>query len=283
MEIEIGGLTKVFKSDVRALDGIDLLVPGGMIGLLGANGAGKSTLMRILAGALRPTAGRVVVGGHDLTTAGGRRAVQRTTGYLPQELDPHPELSGREFLDYVALLKGIGDRWTRRSQVEDLLARVGLADDGDRRISEYSGGMRRRIGIAQSLLGDPRLLLVDEPASGLDPEERMRFRSLLTDLGRERTVVSSTHILDDVAWSCPQVAVLAAGRLVFHGAVGDLTAVARGRTYEVPADMPLGAGATVVSTSPEKYRVITTEAPPRGRLVPPTLEDGYIMLMRSAR
>ncbi|PWV48531.1 ATP-binding cassette domain-containing protein [Nocardiopsis sp. L17-MgMaSL7] len=281
MDIELRGLTKVFRGGVRALDSVDLTVHGGMVGLLGANAAGKTTLMRILTGALRPTTGRIVVGGHDLATTGGRRAAQRAIGYLPQKLTPYPDLTGREFLDYMASLKGIGDRRDRGSQTEDLLARVGLTTDGGRRIAEYSGGMRRRIGIAQSLLGAPRLLVVDEPTAGLDPEERMRFRSLLADLGQERTVILSTHILDDVAQSCPSAAVLANGRLVFHGAVHDLTALARNRTYEMPADAPLGAQATVVSTSPVGYRVVALESPPRGRPVTPTLEDGYIALMRS--
>lgn len=281
VKIEISGVTKVFRCGVRALDGVDLLVPGGVVGLLGANGSGKSTLLRILTGASRPTSGRVVVDGHDLSTTGGRRAVQRSIGYLPQEFGPPPELSGREFLDYVALLKGIGGRRARRAQIEDLLARVGMVEDGKRKIAEYSGGMRRRIGIAQSLLGDPRLLVVDEPTSGLDPEERGRFRTLLAGLGRERTVMLSSHILDDIAQSRPSVAVLAGGRMVFQGTVDDLTTVAHGRTYEVPTDLPLRARDTVVGTSPGKYRIVAAQAPARGRPVPPTLEDGYITLVRS--
>lgn len=280
MEIETSGLTTVVRGGVRALDGIDLKVHGGTVGLLGANGAGKTTLMRVLTGALRPTSGRVVVGGHDLATVRGRRAAQRAIGYLPQEFSPYPELTGREFLDYMASLKGVADRRLRRSQVEDLLARVGLVASGRRRIAEYSGGMRRRLGIAQSLLGEPGLLVADEPTAGLDLEERMRFRALLADLGRERTVVLSTHILDDVAQSCLSVAVLAGGRLVFQGAVADLAAVARGSTFEVPADTPLGAWATVVSTSPTGHRVVALEAPARGRPVTPTLQDGYVALLR---
>jgi ABC-type multidrug transport system ATPase subunit len=281
MDIAASGLTKVFRGGVRALENVDLRIRGGMIGLLGANGAGKTTLLRILTGALRPTAGRVSVGGHDLATAHGRRAAQRTIGYLPQELAPYPELTGREFLDYMALLKGIGDSRERRSQADDLLARFGLAADGGRRIAEYSGGMRRRIGVAQSLLGSPELLVVDEPTAGLDPEERMRFRSFLADVGQERTVLLSTHILDDVAQSCSSVVVLSRGRSVFHGAVRDLAAVARGFTYELPAGAPLGARDKVVGVSSDGYRIVSPETPPQGRSVTPTLEDGYVALMRA--
>nr|WP_184080799.1 ATP-binding cassette domain-containing protein [Nocardiopsis mwathae] len=280
MDIRVSGLTKAFRGGVRALDGVDLAVGGGVLGLLGGNGAGKTTLMRVLSGVLRPSAGRVTVGGHDLATASGRRAAQHSTGYLPQELTPYPDLTGWEFLDYMALLKGIGDRRARRAQIEELLVQVGLAERADRRIATYSGGMRRRIGIAQSLLGDPGLLVVDEPTAGLDPEERLRFRSLLASLGRERTVVLSTHILDDVAQSCPRAAVLRGGRLVFHGAVSELTAVGRGRVYEVPVGTPLKEDTAVVHASRSVLRVVAAEPPPGGRPAAPNLEDGYIALMR---
>ncbi|WP_017576962.1 ATP-binding cassette domain-containing protein [Nocardiopsis kunsanensis] len=279
MNVEVSGLTKVFGPGVRALDGADLAFRGGIVGLLGPNGAGKTTLMRVLTGSLRPTAGRVVVDGHDLATNRGRRAAQRTIGYMPQELGLYPDLTGREFLDYMASLKGIGGRRVRCSRVRDMLSRVGLEEHGGRRIAEYSGGMRRRIGIAQSLLGDPGLLVVDEPTAGLDPEERMRFRSLIAHIGQERTVVLGTHILDDVSQLCSSVTVLSAGRPSFHGTVRDMIDVARGRTYEVPVGVPVGQRAMVVGTSPEYCRVVAPETPSRGRPVPPTLEDGYIALM----
>ncbi|MFD0747350.1 ATP-binding cassette domain-containing protein [Phytohabitans flavus] len=182
MRIEISGLTKTYKGKVPALDGLDLLVPTGMFGLLGANGAGKTTLMRILAGLLRPTSGDVRIGGNDVTSRAGRQAVQRVLGYLPQDLGVYPDLSAREFLDYVGLLKGIDDRATRRRRVGELLEVVALTSEADRRLRGYSGGMRRRVGIAQALLADPRLLIVDEPTAGLDPEERIRFRTLLSQL-----------------------------------------------------------------------------------------------------
>ncbi|MFW5417288.1 ABC transporter ATP-binding protein [Nocardiopsis sp. CNT-189] len=283
MHIEISGLTKVFKGGHRALDGVDLRIDGGMLGLLGANGAGKTTLMRILTGTVRPTSGRVVIGGHDLATGAGRTAAKRMIGYLPQELTPYPDLTGREFLDYLALLKGVGDKRMRRAQIDGLLVQVGLEEEGGRRIAGYSGGMRRRIGIAQSLLGDPRLIIVDEPTAGLDPEERMRFRSLLASLGRERTVLLSTHILDDVGQSCPHAAVLDRGRVVFQGRTGELTGAATGRTFEVPADVPLASGVALVNTAGAVHRVIAAEPPPGARPVEPTLEDGYVALLRGVR
>ena len=284
MRIEISGLTKAYRRGRRVLDGVDLRADG-VLGLLGANGAGKTTLMRILAGTLRPTAGRVTVGGHDLGGAAGRREVQRVTGYLPQELEPYPDLTGREFLDYMALLNGLGGHRERRARIEELLAEVGLVDEGDRRISTYSGGMRRRIGIAQALLGDPRLLIVDEPTSGLDPEERMRFRSLLAALGREpgRTVLLSTHILDDVAQSCPQAAVLERGRIVFHGPTADLARAAEGRVCLVPADAPLPTDAVLIGAAGTGRRIITDAPPPGARPVAPTLEEGFTALLRRVR
>src|SRR4051812_20021981 len=165
-----------------------------MFGLLGANGAGKTTLMRILAGLLRPSQGRVLVGDHDLGTAAGRTAVKRTLGYLPQDLGVYPDLSAAEFLDYIGLLKGLADRRARHARVAELLDLVGLADVAGRKLKGFSGGMRRRVGIAQALLNDPRLLIVDEPTAGLDPEERIRFRTLLVGLAGERTILLSTHI-----------------------------------------------------------------------------------------
>lgn len=233
MDVTITGLTKQYRRGVRALDGIDLRIGAGTTGLLGANGAGKTTLMRILTGILRPSTGTVTVGGHDLGSATGRLGVKRMLGYLPQEIDLYPDLTGRELLDYFALLKGVDDPRARREQIDALLELVGLTEAARRRIGGYSGGMKRRIGIAQALLGDPKLIVVDEPTAGLDPEERMRFRALLASLGDNRTVVLSTHILEDVAQTCPEVAVLAAGRLVYRGATTKLVDAARGRTFQV--------------------------------------------------
>jgi ABC-2 type transport system ATP-binding protein len=283
MRIDIAGMTKTYRGGVAALMGLDLVVPVGMFGLLGANGAGKTTLMRILAGLVRPTSGRVTVGGHDMSTAAGRTAVQRSLGYLPQDLGVYPDLTARQFLDYVALLKGMDDRAARRRRVGELLEVVALTGDADRRLRGFSGGMRQRVGIAQALLADPQLLIVDEPTAGLDPEERIRFRTLLSQFAGRRTVLLSTHIVDDIAQTCREVAVLATGRLIFRGTVDELTHRARGRVWSVVTDGPPPAEGTVVSALPHetgmRYRVVAAAAPaPQAHPVDPALEDGYLAL-----
>lgn len=287
MDVTIAGLTKTFGRNT-ALDTVDLEFGGGMIGLLGPNGAGKTTLMRVLTGVLRPSSGRITVGGHSLADRSGRTSVKRMLGYLPQHLDLYPDLSAREFLDYVGLLKGMDDRRTRRDQVESLLDQVGLSDSAHRRMGGFSGGMKRRVGIAQALMGDPLLMVVDEPTVGLDPEERMRFRSLLAGLGGRRTVVLSTHILDDVAQTCPRVAVLVAGRVVYDGSTSGLTAFAEGRTYRIDTDGPQPVGdLSVVNAMATgdgmRYRAVTDTPPENAVPVTATLEDGYAALMRDAR
>ena len=282
MFISLDHLGKDFPKKPCALDGLTLDLPSGMIGLIGPNGAGKTTLMRILCGIVAPTRGRVLADGRDLSDARARRALKRTLGYLPQDIEPYPNLTPPEFLDYVGVLKGMDDRRARRHQADELIDRVGLADVRRRRIGGFSGGMRRRVGIAQALMGDPRLLVVDEPTAGLDPEERMRFRTLLATLGGERTVVLSTHILDDVAQTCPYVCVLRGGRLQYDGATAGLIDGAHGRTWLTPPLMAPPAGAVVVNAATTaqgtRYRIVS-DAPPAGSAsVEPTLEDGYMAL-----
>lgn len=285
MNIEILDLTKTYRRSVRALDRVSLRFGTGMVGLLGANGAGKTTLLRILTSVLGPTAGEVRINGLSLGTRAGRSAIKRTLGYLPQHLDIYPDLTGREFLEYVALLKGITGHEARTTQIASLLEELGLADVAGRRVGGYSGGMKRRLGIGQALLGDPGLIIVDEPTAGLDPEERMRFRSLLSTLGGGRTVILSTHILDDVAQTCPTVAVLRSGRLVHHGSTESLVNAAQGRTFTMEMDGPLPACAGIVvnvqsTTTGAKYRVVTDHPLPGAAPTRPTLEDGYMALMR---
>ncbi len=289
MEVSIQGLTKVYGGRVRALDRVDLEVPTGMFGLLGPNGAGKTTLMRTLAGILRPTTGTVRAGDHDLSTEAGRTALKRTLGYLPQELGLYPDLKAWEFLDYVGILKGLEDKKVRRQRVEELLETVGLGDVAGRKLKGFSGGMKRRVGIAQALLNDPRLLIVDEPTAGLDPEERIRFRNLLSGLAGDRTVLLSTHIVEDVAQTSRNLAVLSGGRVIFSGTSGGLIEAAKGRVWTVETGGPQPEGdLTVVSTlhlgNAVRYRVVGEPATAlNASPAEPSLEDGYVWLMRESR
>ncbi|MBF9335603.1 ABC transporter ATP-binding protein [Microbacterium lacticum] len=283
MFVSIAQVTKDFRKKPAALDDVTIDLPAGMIGLLGSNGAGKTTLMRILCGIIPPTRGRVLVDGHDLADASARRALKRTLGYLPQDIEPYPNLNPIEFLDYIGILKGIASADARKTQANELIERVGLTDARKRRIGGFSGGMRRRVGIAQALMGDPRLLVVDEPTAGLDPEERMRFRTLLASLGEHRTVILSTHILDDVAQTCPYVFVLRHGRKTFDGPTSGLVNEARGRTWlTAPRTVPPPEDATVVNaiTTAEgtRYRIVTDTPPDDAEPVEPSLEDGYMAL-----
>jgi ABC-type multidrug transport system ATPase subunit len=285
MRIHTHELTKRYRRGTVAVDGVTLDIPGGMFGLLGANGAGKTTLMRLLAGVLAPTGGRVSVDGIELDSTRSRRAVQRQLGYLPQELGVYPDLTAWRFLDYIAVLKGIRDHARRRRAVDQALTAVALTDQANGKAGTFSGGMKRRLGIAQALLGEPRLLIVDEPTAGLDPTERIRFRNLLTELAQDRTVVLSTHIVEDIAASCPRLAVMAGGRVLHTGDTASLVAAARGRTWllDLPHGAPTPADAIVVSSVDHgthlTYRVIVDDGRPRqARTAEPTLEDGYLVL-----
>ncbi len=287
MEITIQGLTKVYRGNVRALDGIDLSISSGMFGLLGPNGAGKTTLMRILAGILSPTSGKLFVGANDGATDKGRIAIKRMLGYLPQDLGMYPDLSAREFLDYIGILKGLDQRAERRRRVERLLEEVSLTDVANRKLKTFSGGMRRRVGIAQALLNDPQLLIVDEPTAGLDPEERIRFRNLLSDLGGERIVLLSTHIVEDIAQTCRNLAVMQHGRVIFQGTIGDLVSSASGHVgvLTTTGAKPQGALSVVSALNTGAaitYRIVgDLRAQPDIQPVEPTLEDSYVWLMHT--
>lgn len=290
MEILIENVSKRYGSH-EALHGIDLRIEHGVFGLLGPNGAGKTTLLRILATLLRPTSGRVVIGSYDLNHNTQRRAVRAQLGYLPQELGLYPDLTGRELLDYMGLLKRLYDRAARRQQIAALLEVVSLSESADRKIKTYSGGMKRRLGIAQALLGDPHILVIDEPTAGLDPEERIRLRTLLTRLAEQRIVILSTHVVEDISQTCQRLAVLNHGRLIFHGQTRQLIEAATGHTWQflAPPDYVLPADFGVISILPQKegtlYHVIGPE--PRGPLqevqaLTPTLEDGYVWLRQQS-
>jgi ABC-2 type transport system ATP-binding protein len=291
MNIGIEDLSKVYPGGVHALDHIDLQIASGMFGLLGPNGAGKTTLMRILAGILHPTGGRIFIGGREIRSERDRTEVKRLLGYLPQELGMYPDLSAREFLDYIGILKGLENGSARRTRVEALLETVGLSTMSGRKLKTFSGGMKRRVGIAQALLNDPQLLIVDEPTAGLDPEERIRFRNLLADMAGDRTVLLSTHIVEDVAQTCQRLAVLTLGQPVFQGTVAELLAETRGHVWQVVSpdgERPSG-DFTLVSSLPRAaggfdYRIVGRPSPGMpATSVEPSLEDGYVWLMRDTR
>ena len=284
--IEITNLTKTYPGDVQALRGLTLHIDNGMFGLVGPNGAGKTTLMRILAGLVQPTAGQVQVLGNDVTTPAGKMSVKAQLGYLPQELGLYPNLTAAEFLDYIAILKGISNKTMRRQSVTTALEQVRLTDAAHRRLKTYSGGMKRRVGIAQALLGNPRLIIVDEPTVGLDPEERVRLRNLLADLAARCTVILSTHIIEDISQSCNALAVIDKGQVRFHGNPRDLIKQASRKVWlvETASERPTGDVIIVSSVQREhatEYRVVGTPGR-HDKAIPtePSLEDGYMWLMR---
>lgn len=284
--IEINQLTKTYNGKVQALRGVDLEIGSGMFGLVGPNGAGKTTLMRILAGLVRPTSGTVSVLGNDVNTPHGKLATKAVLGYLPQELGLYPNLTAREFLDYIAILKGVTDRAARQQQVSAVLQQVRLNDEAYRQLKTYSGGMKRRVGIAQALLGDPQLLIVDEPTAGLDPEERVRLRNLLADMAARRVVILSTHIVEDISQSCNDLAVIAQGKVLFHGPPRDLITRARGHVWTInSAGARPNSGLTIVSTlqlqDTVQYRVLGDPQGQAAAPAEPSLEDGYLWLMNN--
>jgi len=282
------GLTKVYPGPVTALNGVDLDVSSGMFGLLGPNGAGKSTFMKILAGLLEPTSGTVTLDGVDILE--DPRWLWPRLGYLPQEFGFYPHLSGEAMLHHLLVLKGVTGPRGRKQLVASLLERVNLTFAARRKVKNYSGGMRQRLGIAQAIAGDPRLIIVDEPTAGLDPEERLRFYHLLSELAVDRIVLLSTHIVEDVAVLCPRFAVIREGRLLALTTPGEARAALDGHIFEGtvdPADLPgLGAKRTVTQAllveGRNRARIYDPSgAPPPGFLpAPVTLEDAYLALMR---
>jgi ABC-type multidrug transport system ATPase subunit len=289
--IEITGLRKTFgrgPKSVHALNGVDLQINSGMFGLLGPNGAGKTTFMRILAGIVTPTSGTVHVNGHDLGTEAGKQAVKSMLGYLPQELGMYTDLSARQFIDYMAILKGMDDPHLRSPRVEEVLEMVGLQDVSHLKIKGFSGGMKRRVGIAQALVNDPKMLIVDEPTAGLDPEERIRFRNLLVNLAKNRVVILSTHIVEDIGQTCRDLAVLARGCILFRGSPTELLHATEGHvwTLTLPGLEKPDHDLTVVSmlhlAEGTQYRLVGSSAGEYRDAVPvqPGLEDSYVWLMK---
>ena len=284
----IRGLVKVYPGPVTALNGIDLDVAAGMFGLLGPNGAGKSTFMKILAGLLEPTSGTVTLDRADILDH--PESPWPRLGYLPQEFGFYPHLTGEAMLSPLLALKGVEAPQGRKKLVAELLERVNLSFAAKRRVKGYSGGMRQRLGIAQAIAGNPRLIIVDEPTAGLDPEERLRFYHLLSELAADRIVLLSTHIVEDVAVLCPRFAVIRAGRLLTVTTPGEARASIAGHMYEGILDvddLPRLRSERMVTQAVlmegrhrariyEPYR----EAPAGFAPVPVTLEDAYLVLMR---
>lgn len=219
MELRIEGLSKSYPNGVRALDNVSLTIPPGMYGLLGPNGAGKSTLMRTIATLQEPDAGRIHMG--DIDVLRQKQELRKTLGYLPQEFGVYPRTSAQDMLSHLALLKGIVDAKQRKAAVEALLQRTNLWEHRKKALTGFSGGMRQRFGIAQALLGNPQLLIVDEPTAGLDPGERNRFYGLLSDIGENVIVILSTHIVEDVMELCTNMAIIHQGKVLFAGAPAD--------------------------------------------------------------
>ncbi|MGB3526425.1 MAG: ABC transporter ATP-binding protein [Flavobacteriales bacterium] len=230
MDLIIKGLSKTYGNGVKALDNVSLHIPKGMFGLLGPNGAGKSTLMRILATLQEADAGSVMLG--DIDVLKQKDEVRRTLGYLPQEFGVYPKVSAYEMLDHIALLKGVTVKSERKDLVEALLQRVNLWDQKKRRLSGFSGGMKQRFGIAQSLIGEPKLIIVDEPTAGLDPGERNRFYNLLTEIGENVVVILSTHIVQDVKELCSNMAIIHKGKLLFAGSPDESLRGIDGKVWE---------------------------------------------------
>ncbi|HEX6903370.1 MAG TPA: ABC transporter ATP-binding protein [Thermoanaerobaculia bacterium] len=288
MRLTIEGVGKRYKGDFWGLRDFTLELGPGVLGLLGPNGAGKSTLMRILATITRPTEGRVLWNGTDIVRSpDGLRAV---LGYLPQDFGVYPNLNAVEFLEYMAAVKGLDGRAARR-RIEELLVLVNLAEARKRPLGGYSGGMRQRIGIAQALLNDPQLLIVDEPTVGLDPEERVRFRNLLSDLGGERIVILSTHIVSDVEAVATGIALVDHGRLLAHAEPEDLLRRAEGRVWEwvIPSSELAAArerwkiSGTFRRADGVHARVVSDVPPPGAAPVTPTLEDAYLAALEGDR
>jgi ABC-type multidrug transport system ATPase subunit len=296
MEIAIEGLTKTYnpkrgkykKDGPRdALKGVDLTIGQGTFGLLGPNGAGKTTFMRILATLLAPTSGKILVDGEDLTQ--NHDKVRSVLGYLPQDFHGFPNLKVKEFLHYAGVMRGMLSTKQRKEMVNVVLESTGLTEVRGRRLKKLSGGMLRRVGIAQAIMGPPGLLIIDEPTVGLDPEERIRLRTELSKIGIDCTIILSTHIVGDISSSCENIAVLDTGQIMFQGSPSQLIANAKEKVWEFTiSEQEYDAVKdqyTIVRTiaSPGSLQLrIVGDRPQRegAEAIPPTLEDAYMYLMK---
>lgn len=251
MKIKIEDLEKVYKNGKKALTNVNLEIENGMFGLLGPNGAGKSTLMRILVTLMKPTHGKVSINGYDLMK--NRAEIRKMLGYLPQDFRFFTKLKTCEFLDYAAGLSGLNNKKERSEKVDEWLEKVGLFDVRDRKANKLSGGMKRRLGIAQALIGDPKIIIVDEPTTGLDPEERIRFRNILSDISqRDVIIILSTHIVGDISSICQNLALLNKGSVEFKGSPEELINKTKGHVWQITTS---GFEYEMLK---EKYAIIST-------------------------
>ena len=289
MQLRVENLSKNYRGGVQALRNAEITLQPGILGLLGPNGAGKSTLMRILATITRPSSGRVLWNGADI--AQNPDALRNVLGYLPQDFGVYPNLSAIEFLEYLAAVKGI-PAGAAKKRIAELLELVNLGDVAKRPLGGYSGGMRQRAGIAQALLNDPRLLIVDEPTAGLDPEERVRFRNLLSELSGERIVILSTHIVSDVEAVATSIAILSHGQLLAHDSPEALLSSVNGKVREVvvaSADLPALRQKHLISNTAHRsdgvHARVVSSVPPdaNARLLEPSLEDAYLATLAAQR
>ena len=287
VHISIRNLGKVYgRGAVPALSDLNLDIRHGTFGLLGPNGAGKTTLIKILSTQIEASSGSVEIDGCDLRR--DRAEVRRRLGYLPQHFGAYPQLSAWEFLDYMGRLGGLYEKRQRQERVGQVLEDVALYDARERKTGTFSGGMRRRLGIAQAILADPEFIIVDEPTVGLDPEERIRFRGILGKLSARRTILISTHIVGDISSTCEDLAILRQGQLLFHGAPEDFVAKAEGKTWILETDdasfEDIASRFNVVNINTDgigmEVRIVGDQTPPPGaEAVPPNLEDAYIYFM----
>jgi ABC-type multidrug transport system ATPase subunit len=282
MDLELSEVTKTYRGGVQAVRGVGFRIGSGVLGLVGPNGAGKSSLMKILATITKPSSGSVRWNGSDI--AAQPEQLRRVLGYLPQDFGVYPHLTATEFLSYLAAVKGIPSR-PASARIQELLDLVNLSDVRKRPLGKYSGGMRQRVGIAQALLNDPRLLIVDEPTAGLDPEERVRFRNLLGELAGDRIVILSTHVVSDIEAVADDIAVMAAGTLRRRGTVGQLLSGVAGSVWETviaPAELVEFRQHHLTSRTlriPDgiRVRVLATHPPSDDATsVPADLEDAYL-------
>lgn len=288
--LTIENLTHVYGNGTRALDDVSLTIPKGMFGLLGPNGAGKSTLMRSIATLQTPTSGSIRFG--DIDVIKDPEQLRRVLGYLPQDFGVYPRVSAYDMLDHMAVLKGVSNGRDRKATVEALLHQVNLWPVRGKALAGFSGGMRQRFGIAQALIGNPELIIVDEPTAGLDPEERNRFLNLLAEVGENVVVILSTHIVEDVTDLCPRMAVLAGGKIQLEGSPVELTHALEGRVWRKTIDKAdlaaQQAGRNVISTRLFAGRtvihVLSDTNPGDGfERAPGGLEDVYLATVNASR